>query len=70
VKKEGLFHPLIEAGSLSHVWIGEARPNPDSISNFIVKTFKNTMNDQITLSPEFTCGLDCGRRSQMEVTKH
>ncbi|MEM2884463.1 MAG: anaerobic ribonucleoside-triphosphate reductase [Thermoproteota archaeon] len=69
VKKEGLFHPLIEAGSLSHIWIGEARPNPDSISNFVVKTFKNTMNDQIAFSPEFTCCLDCGRRSQMEVKK-
>ncbi|MGQ9513952.1 MAG: anaerobic ribonucleoside-triphosphate reductase [Thermoproteota archaeon] len=69
VKKEGLFHPLIEAGSLSHIWLGEARPNPESISNFVMKTFKNTLNDQITFSPEFTCCLDCGRRSQMEVIK-
>ena len=27
VKREGLFHPLIEAGSLSHIWLGESRPS-------------------------------------------
>ena len=26
VKAEGLFHPLIEAGSLTHVWLGEHKP--------------------------------------------
>ena len=27
VKEEGLFHPLIDAGSLTHVWLGEqSRP--------------------------------------------
>ncbi len=56
-----MFHPMIEAGSLTHIWLGEARPNPDSISNFVVKTFKNTTNDQIAFSPEFTSCLDCGK---------
>jgi ribonucleoside-triphosphate reductase len=63
VKKEGMFHPLIEAGSLTHIWLGEARPNPESIANFVLKTFKNTSNDQIAFSPEFTSCLDCGRNS-------
>ena len=61
VKKEGMFHPLIEAGSLTHIWLGEARPHPDSIASFVLKTFKNTTNDQIAFSPEFTSCLDCGR---------
>jgi ribonucleoside-triphosphate reductase len=69
VKKEGLFHPLIEAGCLSHIWIGEMRPSPESISNFVVRTFKNTMNDQIAFSPEFSCCLDCGRRQLLEVIR-
>jgi ribonucleoside-triphosphate reductase len=63
VKKEGMFHPLIEAGSLTHVWLGEARPHPDSIANFVLKTFKHTTNDQIAFSPEFTSCLDCGKNS-------
>jgi ribonucleoside-triphosphate reductase len=61
VKKEGKFHPMIHAGSLTHIWLGEARPDPESISNFIIKTFKNTTNDQIAFSPEFTNCLDCGK---------
>jgi len=62
VKKEGLFHPLIEAGALSHIWLGEARPSPESIANFVKKTFRHTLNDQIAFSPEFTVCLDCGKR--------
>jgi ribonucleoside-triphosphate reductase len=61
VKKEGMFHPMIEAGSISHIWLGEARPDPASISNFVMKTFRNTTNDLIAFSPEFTHCLDCGK---------
>jgi len=61
VKKEGLYHPLIEAGALSHVWLGESKPDPTSIANFVKKTFTNTQNAQIAFSPEFTSCLDCGK---------
>ncbi len=59
VKKEGLFHNLIEAGALSHVWLGEAQPNPGGLANFVTKTFDNTQNAQIAFSPEFTACLAC-----------
>jgi len=61
VKQEGLFHPLIEAGALSHVWLGESKPHPDSIANFVAKTFQNTQNAQIAFSPEFTSCNACGK---------
>ena len=61
VKKDGKFHPLIEAGALTHVWLGEHKPAPESIANFVEKTFKNTQNAQIAFSPEFTSCLDCGK---------
>jgi len=64
VKQEGLFHPLIEAGALSHVWLGESKPHPDSIANFVIKTFKNTDNAQIAFSPEFTTCNDCGKTTR------
>jgi len=35
VKGEGLFHPLIEAGALTHVWLGEAKPSAESLANFV-----------------------------------
>ncbi|MGQ9860129.1 MAG: anaerobic ribonucleoside-triphosphate reductase [Thermodesulfobacteriota bacterium] len=61
VRLEGLFHPIIEAGALSHVWLGESRPSRDSLANFVVKVFRWTQNDQIAFSPEFTACLQCGR---------
>ncbi|MDX1779225.1 MAG: anaerobic ribonucleoside-triphosphate reductase, partial [Thermodesulfobacteriota bacterium] len=33
VIKEGLFHPRIEAGSLTHIWLGEAKPSKESLAN-------------------------------------
>lgn len=64
VKKEGLFHPLIEAGALSHVWLGESKPPAESIAAFVKKSFQNTQNAQIAFSPEFTSCLSCGRTSR------
>jgi len=61
VKFEGLYHPLIEAGSLTHVWLGESKPSKESLANFVIKTFKYTQNDQIAFSPEFTTCLSCGK---------
>ena len=64
VKQEGLFHPLIDAGALTHIWLGESRPSARSIANFVVKTFRNTQNSQISFSPEFTACSDCGKTSR------
>jgi ribonucleoside-triphosphate reductase len=64
VKAEGMFHPLIDAGSLTHVWLGEHKPPAESIAAFVKKTFENTQNAQIAFSPEFTSCLDCGKTSR------
>lgn len=64
VKAEGLFHPLIEAGALTHVWLGESKPPAESIAAFVKKTFSNTSNAQIAFSPEFTSCLSCGKTSR------
>jgi ribonucleoside-triphosphate reductase len=64
VKLEGLFHPLIDAGALTHVWLGESRPSAESIANFVIKTFKQTDNGQIAFSPEFTACAECGKTAR------
>ena len=61
VKKEGLFHPIIEAGAITHIWLGESKPSKESLANFVVKVFRETLNDQIAFSPEFTNCLECGK---------
>jgi len=64
VTLEGRFHPLIEAGALTHVWLGESRPSAASLANFVIKTFRHTKNDQIAFSPEFTSCKACGKVSR------
>ncbi len=64
VRKEGLFHPLVEAGALTHIWLGEKQPSKESLANFVLKTFRHTTNDQIAFSPEFTNCTDCGQTAR------
>jgi len=59
VRIEGLFHPIIEAGAITHIWLGESRPAKESLANFVVKVFRETQNDQIAFSPEFTNCMQC-----------
>ncbi|MFH1097156.1 MAG: anaerobic ribonucleoside-triphosphate reductase [Candidatus Desantisbacteria bacterium] len=61
IKKEGIFHNLIEAGALTHVWLGESQPSAESVANLVKKVFRNTQNAQIAFSPEFTCCNTCGK---------
>jgi anaerobic ribonucleoside-triphosphate reductase len=61
VKKEGKMHPLIDAGAITHVWLGNKSPQPESIAAFVRKTYYNTQNAQIAFSPEFTSCNDCQR---------
>lgn len=64
VIKQSRFHPMIEAGAIIHVWLGENEPHPDSIKNFVIKTFCNTQAEQIAFSPEFTVCEDCYRTTR------
>jgi len=64
VKTEGMFHPLINAGSISHLWLGESNPPAIGLANFVKKIFQQTTNDQVAFSPEFTSCNDCGKTAR------
>jgi len=64
VKKEGMFHDMIEAGALSHVWIADSLPDAESVASFVKSTFTHTRNAQIAFSPEFTTCNSCQRVSR------
>jgi len=64
VEREGLFHPLIEAGSITHLWLGEAQPDKKALADFVINVFRHTQNDQMAFSPEFTACIDCGKTSR------
>ncbi|MFH1559764.1 MAG: anaerobic ribonucleoside-triphosphate reductase [Patescibacteria group bacterium] len=61
VRLEGLFHPLIDAGAITHIWLGETSPPEKSIANLVKKYFQLTEVAQVAFSPEFTHCNECGK---------
>jgi ribonucleoside-triphosphate reductase len=59
IEKQGKFNPLIESGAITHIFLGEQKPDPESIFNLVKRTWENTQSAQITISPEFTVCEDC-----------
>lgn len=59
IRIQSMFHQLIEAGAIIHVFVGEERPPAESIMNLIKWSWKKTMCAQITISPEFTYCKSC-----------
>lgn len=60
IKMEGFFHPLIDAGAITHIWLGESKPPPQGIAALVTKSFRQTEVAQVAFSPEFTYCNDCG----------
>ncbi len=61
VRLEGIMHPLIEAGSITHIWLGEHKPSVKGLADLVKKIYANTTNDQVAFSPEFTSCNSCGK---------
>jgi ribonucleoside-triphosphate reductase len=64
VRIQSKFHPLIEAGAIIHIWLGEHEPDPAAIQSFVMKTFTETQAEQIAFSPEFTVCESCRTTSR------
>lgn len=59
IEKQGRLNPLIESGAITHVFLGEQKPDPKAIMSLVRKTWQNTQSAQLTISPEFTVCRDC-----------
>ncbi len=44
IKKEGMFHPFMDGGALTHVYLGEANPDPDALWELTKKIATETLN--------------------------
>lgn len=67
VVREGDLHPMIKAGAITHVWMGEHKPEPSALASFVQKVFKASENAQVAFSPEFTI---CNKCEHMERGLH
>ncbi len=61
IEKQGMFHPAIASGAITHAFVGEEKPDPRSIYNLIQKTWANSQTAQLTISPEFSVCKKCKR---------
>ena len=63
-KQEGIFHPLIRGGVMTNLWLNDYLPDPEKMAAFITRVFRETVNDQIVFSPEFSTCNACGTTSR------
>lgn len=61
IRKQSMFHSIIESGAITHVFLGEERPSAVAIEELIRNVFLRTQCAQLVFSPEFTYCNDCGR---------
>jgi anaerobic ribonucleoside-triphosphate reductase len=64
IRKQGVFHSLIESGAMIHAFVGEEKPSAEAIGELIRQSFLRTQAAQITISPEFTYCQHCGHQSR------
>jgi len=59
IRQQAKYHSLIESGAITHAFVGEERPSPDSIALLMKETLFRTQSAQVTVSPEFTYCESC-----------
>ncbi len=64
IRLEGRFHPLFRAGAVTHIELGSAEPPAAALAALLVRAFRETTNNQVVFSPEFTSCTGCGATSR------
>lgn len=59
IRKQAQFHSMIESGAITHAFVGEEKPDPETIYTLVRDTFYKTQSAQLTISPEFTFCRTC-----------
>jgi ribonucleoside-triphosphate reductase len=63
IRKQSMFHLMIESGAIIHAFVGEEKPGKEIIQKLVTRTFEETQCAQLTISPEFTycnvCNTSC-----------
>jgi anaerobic ribonucleoside-triphosphate reductase len=54
IRRQAKFHSMIESGAITHAFVGEQQPSPESIARLMTDVFHRTQSAQVTVSPEFT----------------
>jgi ribonucleoside-triphosphate reductase len=66
IKKEGMFHPYMDGGALTHIYLGEANPDPDALWALTLKIARQTLNSYWSFTKDVLwCG-ECGYQAGVD----
>ena len=64
IRKEGMFHPYMDGGALTHVYLGEANPNPDALWELTKSIAQDTLTSYFSFTKDTlfcsTCNYQAG----------
>ncbi|MHA2210105.1 MAG: anaerobic ribonucleoside-triphosphate reductase [Candidatus Thorarchaeota archaeon] len=66
IKKEGMFHPLMDGGALTHIYLGEANPDPDALWELTKKIAKDTLNSYFAFTKDVLACSSCGYQTGID----
>jgi anaerobic ribonucleoside-triphosphate reductase len=58
IERQAEFHPIVQGGVITHIWMGEAYPDPEGLWKF-TKAIANTPTAYFTFTKDFTQCLKC-----------
>ncbi len=64
IMEQSKYHSMIESGAITHCFIGEERPDADSIAHLMTEVFFRTQSAQVCVSPEFTFCDNCQHQTR------
>ena len=64
IVEQSKYHSMIESGAITHCFIGEERPDADSIAHLMTEVFHRTQSAQVCVSPEFTFCDNCQHQTR------
>ncbi len=68
IVEQSKYHSMIESGAITHCFIGEERPDMDSIAHLMTEVFHRTQSAQVCVSPEFTFCDHCHHQTRGLLT--
>jgi ribonucleoside-triphosphate reductase len=64
IVEQSKYHSMIESGAITHCFIGEERPDAQSIAHLMTEVFYRTQSAQVCISPEFTFCDSCHHQTR------
>ncbi len=66
IKKEGMFHPFLDGGALTHVYLGEANPDPNALWALTRKIAETTLNSYFAFTKDVILCPECAYQSSID----